>query len=258
MKDLIKIIGFLRRPARHKGRIVLTYLKLLAIRAFLSNRSSVRLFGQTVYFPHLPTLVFLYEEIFLGQHYRFESAVKVPRIIDAGANIGLSTLYLKTLYPAAEIECFEPDPASFAYLKRNVGEREGVTIHQAALAEQEGELTLHGESIGASLRDRAELTSVTSKVPAERLSGYLDRPVDFLKMDIEGAEGPVLREAGRKLTNVDQIVLEFHQFAESARLSEVLDIFDAASHRYDISHWTHDPSNPAGYFCLIRTRHADS
>ena len=41
------------------------------------------------------TLMFLFEEIFLSQDYYFFTEKKNPQIIDCGANIGMSTLYLK-------------------------------------------------------------------------------------------------------------------------------------------------------------------
>src|SRR5688572_8635835 len=51
-----------------------------------------------------------YSEIFKRGIYRFETPSESPQIIDCGANIGLSVIYFKRLFPAARITAFEADP----------------------------------------------------------------------------------------------------------------------------------------------------
>ena len=41
-------------------------------------------------------------------------------IIDCGANIGISLIYLKMVLPQSKIIAFEPDPFLFDYLTRNI------------------------------------------------------------------------------------------------------------------------------------------
>ncbi|NJM78804.1 MAG: FkbM family methyltransferase [Flavobacterium sp.] len=41
-------------------------------------------------------------------------------MLDIGANIGLSILFFKELYPKAELIAFEADPKIFGYLENNV------------------------------------------------------------------------------------------------------------------------------------------
>src|SRR5438093_165415 len=60
-----------------------------------------------------------HREIFGRHAYRFASRSTDPFIVDGGANLGLSALYWKGLYPTARITCFEPDPAIFEILTRN-------------------------------------------------------------------------------------------------------------------------------------------
>ena len=57
------------------------------------------------------------EEIFRREQYRFETDAPAPFIVDCGANIGMATLYFKSLYPDATVLAFEPDPAAFACLQ---------------------------------------------------------------------------------------------------------------------------------------------
>lgn len=257
MQTIIKILGFLRKPARHKGRIGWTYLKLIALKRFGGDRRSATVFGYRMHFRDMATFVFLYEEIFLGQHYRLHSDQDAPNIIDAGANIGLTVIYFKTLYPRSTILCFEPDPENFRFLTQNVKENRlsDVTIRQAALSDRPGALTLYGDNISASIDAHAPEGAKGVDVPADTLSKYLAHPVDLLKMDIEGAEGTVLKEAAARLPQIRRIALEFHQFHDTARLPDLLRIFEQSGHRYDISHWTRNPADPAIFYCLVHTEH---
>lgn len=65
-------------------------------------------------------------------------------------------------------------------------------------------------TIGNRLEARGEMPQ-SIPVRTERLSSYLDSEVDFLKLDIEGAEDAVLAEAGHRLRHVRNMFVEFHQ-----------------------------------------------
>lgn len=62
------------------------------------------------------------------------------------------------------------------------------------------------------------------RVEARRLCAWLEEPVDFLKMDIEGPEVEVLEECGDRLKNVRSLFCEYHQGGklDSARLPRLL------------------------------------
>ncbi|RPI02078.1 MAG: FkbM family methyltransferase, partial [Zetaproteobacteria bacterium] len=80
-------------------------------------------------------LKFFFREIFIHGDYSFAAARENPLILDCGANIGMATLYFTWRYPRAEVHAFEPDPDTFALLKRNV-EANGLTrthAHQLAV-----------------------------------------------------------------------------------------------------------------------------
>ena len=61
-----------------------------------------------------------YHEIFMRQVYFFRSDSDSPVIVDCGANLGLATLYFRTLYPRSVVEAFEPDPVTFKILEENI------------------------------------------------------------------------------------------------------------------------------------------
>ena len=57
-----------------------------------------------------------------------------PRVVvDAGANIGLSTVFFANKFPQAKIVAIEPEPSNFAMLRDNVAPYPNVTPVQAAL-----------------------------------------------------------------------------------------------------------------------------
>jgi len=63
-------------------------------------------------------------EIFTSDLYYFETENSTPFIIDAGAHIGLVTLYFKKNYPDSEIIAIEPNPESFEILENNMYENQ--------------------------------------------------------------------------------------------------------------------------------------
>lgn len=145
-----------------------------------------------------------------------------PRIIDCGANIGVSVLEWKTRWPGAQIVCFEPDPGAFKILQKNIDANDipGVKCIQAAVSDQEqpahffGDLSPRGDARGNSLDpawgERAGSTQIT--VACQRLSTQLARhDIDFLKLDIEGAEQRVLLEAADQLHRVQAMYVEVHE-----------------------------------------------
>ena len=127
-----------------------------------------------------------------------------PFILDCGSNIGISVLYFKSKYPGSRVLGFEPVPECFAILTKNIEENdlENVQITNAALVDSEGQICLYvgadhdlrGASISRSWG--SQTTEDHIFVNSVRLSNYINGRVDFLKLDIEGAEEIVIPEIG--------------------------------------------------------------
>jgi len=179
------------------------------------------------------------DEIFYRNVYKFAAKTDAPHIIDLGANIGLSVLFFKCLYPESTIVAYEPDPKIFEILKRNVGHLPGVDLRNAAAWIEEGEMTFYSEGslAGSSEMDFADKGNAVT-VPTERLKFELaKRAVDFLKMDIEGAENSVLFDVKDELKNVESFFLEYHSVpAKPQMLGELLNLVTDAGFRYAITH----------------------
>ncbi len=202
------------------------------------------LFNYTVHINNGRIFYVLYKDIFIKRVYHFEAQRPDPLILDLGSHIGLAILYFKHLYPQARIIGFEPDPATFPYLKDNVSQNglTGVQLVQAALAGQEGVLTFYsdgklGSSLAEYLPEGIPPGWAKYEVPCVRLRDYLIEPVDFLKMNIEGAEWEVIADSEDRLHYVREMVVEYHHLPGLPRtLHKILDIL----HRHDFEYVVSD------------------
>ncbi len=166
----------------------------------------------------------LKSEVFTQDIYYFESDNPRPFIIDAGAHIGLATLYFKKLFPASHILAIEPNTQLIPLLEENIFQNglTDVDVLPVALSDHRGmteffiDQTKNEWWSTGSFEPGAwnhEQNSKTIQVQTEMLSDLLTQPVDFLKLDIEGAESQVLLAAAEKIHLIKQMVIEFHPTA---------------------------------------------
>jgi FkbM family methyltransferase len=166
-------------------------------------------------------LVEMFEEIFLRNHYYFESKNSQPVIVDVGSNIGLAILFFKRLYPASTVIGFEPDPDAFEVLTRNIAENRlaGVQVLNEAAHGGSDRVNLYGGSTPGSpqMSTRSERIGGRGRpVPATRLSDHISGTVDFLKVDVEGAEQIVIEDLERagKLEAIARMAVEYHHHVD--------------------------------------------
>lgn len=174
-----------------------------------------------------------YEEIFEKEIYRFTSGSPTPRVIDGGANIGLGSIYFKLLFPQAKVTAFEPDREVCSVLKSNLASFgfDDVEVREEALWSREGELSFRVDGADSGrLDDERGDASVTVK--ATRAKDLLDERIDFLKLDIEGAELEVLEDCFDALGNVENLFVEYHSFArKSQKIDRLFQILSDAGFR---------------------------
>ncbi len=193
--------------------------------------------GYAVNFTDNVALFGMLDEIFVRENYKFHCENDSPAIIDCGANIGLSVLYFKSQYPGAVIHAFEPDPAAYEKLVANIEENgfKDVFTYKAAVWIEDGELVFETDgSWGGHIGDNSSTVGVT--VEAHKLDGLLDKHVDFLKMDIEGAESDVIMHTKELIAkNVERLFFEWHSLTgQPQRLGEILAFFERQGFRYHI------------------------
>ncbi|MEK6726694.1 MAG: FkbM family methyltransferase [Deltaproteobacteria bacterium] len=195
------------------------------------------LLGKNIEIADAPSFFSMYREIFKKETYKFKAESEKPYIIDCGANIGLSIIYFKKLYPKAEIIGFEPDKKIFDMLKNNMQSfgYNDVKIIQKALWNKEGETIFSSEGADAGRLANKSETINTETTTTTSLRNYLERPVDFLKIDIEGAETVVIEDCADLLINVKNLFVEYHSFSDKEqKLDTLLGILKKAGFRYYI------------------------
>ena len=140
-------------------------------------------------------------------------------IIDAGANIGVFTLYALERSRWAKVIAIEPFPETFSRLRTVIEQssfQDRVQLVNAALSSHRGWVSMQTGEVGSQFRrvlDDASSqpgTRVPSCTLAEILYG-VEREIDFLKMDIEGSEySTILACPVEILRRIRRVAMEFH------------------------------------------------
>jgi FkbM family methyltransferase len=216
------------------------------------KETRLRVGGYDLLVPDLASCLSSWSEIFLEGVYDWPGAPSAPRILDLGANIGLSILHHKKLYPDAQITAFEADPAIFAYLKRNLQANHvhDVTLINKAAWDENGTVSFWSEGADGGRVDGAmdpqsrQPTIVETVDIAEALSG---QHFDFIKMDIEGAELRVLPHCRDLLAKAKAAFVEFHAPVDQPhRLSAVMGELEGAGFRVYVKPLYDNPRPFAG------------
>ena len=198
----------------------------------------IALFSHKFKLPDSASFLFQYNEIFASQIYKFKTNNSKPYIIDCGANIGLSIIYFKRLYPSAKIIGFEPDKQIFNVLSYNINSfnLKGITLINKALWNLETTMKFFAEgSDGGRIAVKGDKENIV-EIQTTSLRKYISKTVDFLKIDIEGAETRVMENCEDLLYRVDKIFIEYHSFLkETQSLDKILRILTKSSFRYYIS-----------------------
>lgn len=149
---------------------------------------------------------------------------KNPIIVEAGAHIGQDTIEMAQMWPEAKIYAFEPVPSLFEQLKENTKNFPNIKCVQKALSDKNGftemyvsEGNINGSSSIFKPKEHLEIDP-TIKFPYKiiietiRLEDWAKSEnldyIDFLWLDLQGAEYTVLNSCENILKNVKAIHLE--------------------------------------------------
>jgi FkbM family methyltransferase len=249
--SIVRILGqvarvlSLRLPRSARVRLLKTYVSTFLLKRYDARNRVADINGYRVQFCTYAALAWLFQEIFLEQQYYFVTRKLNPFVIDCGSNIGMAILYFKSLYPDAEILAFEPDEVAFSCLEANVkaNKLQHVTLTRKAISNQTGETDFYYDeddpgSLCMSTRSE-RMPKQKRLVETTTLSQYVDREVDFLKMDVEGTEQSILEElhhAG-KLSHIQQMVIEYHHHivSDEDAFSKLLELLETSGFGYQVA-----------------------
>jgi len=138
-------------------------------------------------------------------------------IIDVGANIGIVTQYMRDY--AKKVYAIEPASKHFKALKKNkkYNKWDNVEIFKMAIADRNGRMRLN------NYNDNLTMYSITTNyhqgwelVDTMAIDTFFKKNdidnVDFMKLDVEGAEDLILRSKGfrKVVSKIKAIEIEFH------------------------------------------------
>lgn len=266
---LLNLVRLKVRQLRITASQIKQQLYLNRMRARLWNKppgSQMPCLHYSVRITDGPNFYMQFKDEFIRRIYHFESNSPVPVILDGGSNMGLSILYFKHIYPNARVIGFEPDPDIFRLLQENIERNslDNVELINAGLGAQTGTVPFVPDGSAGGRGNYEKAADKRLMVELHQLSRYLEEPVDFLKLNIEGEELPVLQEAANsgRLRNVRQMVLEYHGWPEGPqRLGAILTLLEAQGFRYlvhDFDNETCPVTKPpfttharSPWFCLV-------
>ncbi len=232
----------MRQPVRDRPRLALwtaAYHAGMLLHPMASRRvsaASVTVRGRRLRlrFRRNQSDLYILRENFLHQIYDLDyerHAGEVRTVVDLGANIGLSALWLQARLPAARIVCVEPVAENVELLRRNASANGlGWAIEHAAIAERSGTVTVYPNewwSSSSTTRSVSEARTGSRtrlehvlRLPAATVPSWsvpdlmarhgLDR-IDVLKVDVEGAEAALFAGDTPWLDAVRLVVMEIHR-----------------------------------------------
>lgn len=179
--------------------------------------------GSSFYYVNQKEFKILWHNIFKKEEYKVDLKTNYPFIIDVGAHIGLAIIYFKNKYPQAKIIAFEPNPQTAKILRLNIktNHLKEITLVKAAVSHKIGKEHFYIDNtsqIPWTWGDSLIENIWASKIPPQSilvktvtLSKFITKPVDLLKIDVEGAESKIIKEVSSKLHLIKNIIIEYHK-----------------------------------------------
>lgn len=215
MKDFyLKLARFLSRRPYFKGRDRLTHQLLIKASQYGPHRIHINEFAfdlnlldslsQSLYlFQHLP-----------GSTWKAIDLLLEPgkTMLDIGANIGYTSLIAaRRVGPSGRVFAFEPSPRAYASLATNasLNKFDWLQIEALACGVENAEMILYTSSLSDEYNslapDQRGMLDKTVTCKVVRVDQYLlERKiahVDLIKIDVEGAEWPVIKGMDSLLTD---------------------------------------------------------
>jgi FkbM family methyltransferase len=155
-------------------------------------------------------------KVFIADEYRSPISISPKVIVDAGANVGMATLFFARQYPQARIVAIEPEASNFEMLKQNCQELPNVTLIRAALWPEHRKLKIkdagaHADSFSISQECTDDSPGVATITVMDILHCLNADRIHLLKLDIEGSEFHLFsKNPDLWLDRIDVIAVELH------------------------------------------------
>jgi FkbM family methyltransferase len=142
------------------------------------------------------------------------SARRPLRVLDLGGNIGLFGVDALSRYPGAQVTSYEPDPHNLAIITRCRAANNGVRweIVEACATTADGTVAFQSGQFGHS-----HVSSTGLELPSVDIVPRL-RKFDYVKIDIEGAEWPIITDPRwpQAMQDTTAMIMEWHERSSPA------------------------------------------
>lgn len=224
MSYRVKALKLYLRVAGFRGLVSIIRSKITGTRTELEITSKEIKFP--VYLRTLSSDISTYVQVFINQEYDFDVKKLPKNIIDAGANIGLASIYFSNRFPNSQILSIEPEKNNFELLKKNVAQYKNIIPIHGALWNQNKEIDLVDPDRGkwgfmtqGNNTNEESLGEKCHRIQGITVDEVMKKHdiqfVDILKIDIEGAEREVFHDASRWIEKVDALIIELHDRMKS-------------------------------------------
>ena len=161
------------------------------------------------------TDAWVFSQVMVCEQYLLDLSFCPRRIVDAGANIGLTSLHYHRAYPDATIIAIEPDDDNFRMLSLNAAHTDTIHPVHAALWSEECRLRFADPSDEkCALRvcvddQQGNIRGVTIRSVMQDNGWDM---IDVLKLDVEGAEREIFSSSSCDwLDRINVVVVELHE-----------------------------------------------
>jgi FkbM family methyltransferase len=162
-----------------------------------------------------PEDMYTFREIFMMKEYEIQlpDSLDPNIIIDAGANIGMTSVYLANRYPNAKIYSIEPDEGNFDQLTLNAAPYNQIIPIKGALWFREERISLVDKGLGnrSFMIERSTNGTMNGISISYLMKKFNFQKIDLLKIDIEGSEKEVFETDYQEwLPQTGCLIVELH------------------------------------------------
>lgn len=168
----------------------------------------------------------VFYQIYICKEYPLFESFTPRTIIDAGANIGVTSLFYRKHYPNAEIVALEVDSENHKTLKQNISTDSKIEILDYALWGKETQLRINNPNAANYSFQVEEVENGPIKgVSIDWILKHKEWDfIDVLKIDIEGAEFALFNESSASwLRQTGIILIELHERYQPGCAKRVFD-----------------------------------
>ena len=186
----------------HQGKLTFKEAMLSMIPTRFRTEYITTFFGKPFILSDGNIMIFLalQSEIIASNQYHVELIKK--NVIDAGANVGVFSIYASIKHPEATIYAFEPNPRTFKALQENIKYYPNIKAFNCGLVEKNKTATI----IPTNYSVISHIGEGGIPVEIKTIDSFTI-PADFIKMDTEGYEANILRGAAETIKKHKPIIV---------------------------------------------------